>query len=442
MACSCPQCTSQPGAGTTYEYESSGLEYSPPQGETAVFHPTLGRGRRVPVQGETATTAPPATLFHHTLGRGRRVPTGVASEMELVGVDERQPVANTAEVPFRWICHIESFFPDPENPGFEMQFPSAGTGTLVSPTHVLTAGHVIFNDFPLSTGGRVNLQASRVVVTPGRNGTLPPQFGTSMSFTTVVTDAWRNHLDFRFDYGLITLLDPLGDRTIPALGGPLGYWGSPSRGAGTQIVPLARAALANQPVNISGYPGDKPDGTPWRAFGRVTSTTPHAATELIYYDLDTCAGHSGSPIWLRTGETRNLVAVHTGPCIDGPDCRPRVGPVCFPDGQQVTSNRGIFITSSVMADVARWMGAAPTGLPAPGARPIVRFGSRGPVVQELQARLNMWMARTPGVGLAPLAMDGVFGAKTLAAVRAFQRSRGLQVDGVVGPLTWGALFTV
>jgi peptidoglycan hydrolase-like protein with peptidoglycan-binding domain len=39
-------------------------------------------------------------------------------------------------------------------------------------------------------------------------------------------------------------------------------------------------------------------------------------------------------------------------------------------------------------------------------------------------------------------MDGIFGAKTLAAVRAFQRSRGLTVDGVVGPLTWGALFTV
>ena len=88
------------------------------------------------------------------------------------------------------------------------------------------------------------------------------------------------------------------------------------------------------------------------------------------------------------------------------------------------------------------MGLAPSGLPAPGARPILRFGSRGPVVQELQARLNLWLARTPGTGMAPLAMDGIFGAKTLAAVRAFQRSRGLQVDGVVGPLTWGALFTV
>jgi peptidoglycan hydrolase-like protein with peptidoglycan-binding domain len=76
---------------------------------------------------------------------------------------------------------------------------------------------------------------------------------------------------------------------------------------------------------------------------------------------------------------------------------------------------------------------APTP-PAPcPTRPTRRFGSTGPAVKELQERLNAQGA-TP-----PLKVDGIFGPLTDAAVRGFQRSRGLSVDGVVGPKTWAAL---
>src|SRR5918994_1770968 len=142
MACSCPQCTDRPTAGRAFEYEAATTPVFQTDYEDAVFHSTLGHGRRVAVQGEIAE--PPATIVHPTLGAGRRVRMGTASELELIGVDERQQVTNTTEVPFRWTCHITAFFPDPENPGFELVFGQAGTGTLISPRHVLTAGPPVF----------------------------------------------------------------------------------------------------------------------------------------------------------------------------------------------------------------------------------------------------------------------------------------------------------
>jgi N-acetylmuramoyl-L-alanine amidase CwlA len=39
-----------------------------------------------------------------------------------------------------------------------------------------------------------------------------------------------------------------------------------------------------------------------------------------------------------------------------------------------------------------------------------------------------------------IAADGIFCAHTTEAVKAFQKSKGLQPDGIVGPKTWGELF--
>lgn len=69
----------------------------------------------------------------------------------------------------------------------------------------------------------------------------------------------------------------------------------------------------------------------------------------------------------------------------------------------------------------------------PSTWPVLEEGDRGPTVAKLQVRLN-------GVG-ADLDDDGVFGPLTVAAVRAFQRTRKLTVDGIVGEQTWTALLT-
>jgi hypothetical protein len=63
--------------------------------------------------------------------------------------------------------------------------------------------------------------------------------------------------------------------------------------------------------------------------------------------------------------------------------------------------------------------------------PTVRSGSTGAAVRAAQSALR-------GRGYA-VNVDGAFGAKTKAAVVAFQKKSGLAADGIVGPKTWQAL---
>jgi peptidoglycan DL-endopeptidase CwlO len=58
----------------------------------------------------------------------------------------------------------------------------------------------------------------------------------------------------------------------------------------------------------------------------------------------------------------------------------------------------------------------------------LKIGSHGPAVAAAQRALG-------------IPADGVFGRQTRRAVRAFQRGHGLAVDGVIGPVTRGALGT-
>ena len=55
-------------------------------------------------------------------------------------------------------------------------------------------------------------------------------------------------------------------------------------------------------------------------------------------------------------------------------------------------------------------------------------GSRGNEVRNIQSRLSSW-------GYNPGAVDGVYGPKTEAAVKKFQRNNNLTPDGIAGPAT-------
>ena len=57
-----------------------------------------------------------------------------------------------------------------------------------------------------------------------------------------------------------------------------------------------------------------------------------------------------------------------------------------------------------------------------------KYGSRGTEVRNIQTRLKKW-------GYMNGTVDGIYGKKTVEAVKKFQRKHGLTADGIAGPAT-------
>src|SRR5919199_1797802 len=66
-------------------------------------------------------------------------------------------------------------------------------------------------------------------------------------------------------------------------------------------------------------------------------------------------------------------------------------------------------------------------------RPILKLGSEGSAVSELQAALKL-------LGYYKDVVDGVYQESTAIAVSQFQQAAGLTPDGITGPATWNRLF--
>ena len=64
----------------------------------------------------------------------------------------------------------------------------------------------------------------------------------------------------------------------------------------------------------------------------------------------------------------------------------------------------------------------------------LQYGSEGPAVKTVQGNLR-------NLGYYLDDVEGKFGWSTFQAVKAFQNDNGLQVDGIVGPVTWAKLVS-
>jgi N-acetyl-anhydromuramyl-L-alanine amidase AmpD len=98
------------------------------------------------------------------------------------------------------------------------------------------------------------------------------------------------------------------------------------------------------------------------------------------------------------------------------------------------------LRSDIQARIGSIADPAPTPrppVPVGGVADVLLFrGSEGPQVAQLQRQLKYGYPAFAG----DLVIDGVYGRQTEAAVREFQRrTRGLKVDGIVGPATAAAM---
>ncbi len=138
---------------------------------------------------------------------------GAVGDLTIGGEDHEHPPMTANFGSLNYVSCPECF-PNRMNVHLSIQWPngnwSGASGALIDSRHVITAGHCVFSH---DNGG----WASRIIVTPGRDGGSAP-YGTSEMETVMSWTGWTNNEDSEHDIALVRLARPVG-----ALTGWFGY---------------------------------------------------------------------------------------------------------------------------------------------------------------------------------------------------------------------------
>lgn len=262
---------------------------SPSTGEDEQSTPANADGTEV-VERHSRSGAAPAEVWSPPENELRDI--GEASFGEppsmaevVIGPDDRVQIANTSAYP--WRAHASLVIQAADNSSW------IGTGWFIGPSILMTAGHVVHikNSGVPGRDGWVK----KINVMPGRNGTsLPYGSVTSTEFHSVT--GWTNDGSEDYDYGAIIVPTALGDS--------VGWF---SFGV------YSNSDLTSVAGNISGYPGDKPQGTQWYDWANVARVT----SRKIYYEIDTAGGQSGSAVYRISNGERYAIGVHAYGAVSG-----------------------------------------------------------------------------------------------------------------------------
>jgi V8-like Glu-specific endopeptidase len=242
-----------------------------------------------------------------------------AADYAIVGPrDSRVHEIDTTRFPWSTVCHLCRDFGDRRCRGC--------TGTLIAADVVLTAAHCLWSP----AFGRA---PRRISASPGRRDRATFPFGSIPARSWYIPRGFMRRTGKArkaFDFGVIHLVRPFArpDRFMPVRALP-----------DSALSGLTASGL----VTIAGYPGDRPVGSMWRHSERLK----RFSRALLYYSVDTCPGHSGSPIWAVVDGRRTVIGVHTSGIIDelGRSYGCKAGTVLAPAGML---NSGVRITPEVL----------------------------------------------------------------------------------------------
>lgn len=204
--------------------------------------------------------------------------------------DDRKPVLDTLVPPFSSVCRIGVF---KDNSNYEV---ASGTGWIVSPLTVVTAGHVVYHTHYSSTNEAS--YAKKFVVTPAysERGGITKEY---MADTATAHEVFVSSGSVDFDIAVLRLSSPLV-ASFPSLA----YYS------------VDDEHLIGQNGIIAGYPIDHDDGKKMMfANGRVVGVD----QQRMMHQIDTVGGQSGAPLWvLDTAGNPVVVGIH----VDGFNTRP------------------------------------------------------------------------------------------------------------------------
>ena len=205
-------------------------------------------------------------------------------EESIIGTDDREMIANTKKAPYKYIGKLEV--------GYESGKSDEGTGFLVGKSLVLTAAHCVYEK-----GENIKF----VDFYPGQDGNNLPYGGyevLEVHIPTKYKEGVKNNDELtknKYDYALLELKEDVGDK--------LGYFKLGGYNTKYNI-----DNLTNQKMVLTGYPEKKMNRL-YKHKGTVSGF--NSAGYLMYYNMDTTNGQSGSPVYKYMDGKYYVVGIHT-----------------------------------------------------------------------------------------------------------------------------------